>query len=164
MKFCYNCGAKLKNGAKFCGECGTELAVIEKDEKGKKVVKEAKIDEEKEKKTQESSSLKGSYYNENIKTSKVVNESKEDENIPTYICIASLIFTFLGSLIPIARGLSLLIGLGLMVYVRIVYPKSTFGKVLMWLYIVFYTIVIILIILLVVACSRTCEGFISRFF
>ena len=162
MNFCYNCGAKLRKGAKFCKECGIELAIKEIEEN--KVVKEAKIDEEKETKKQESSSIKGSYYNDNIKTSKVVNDSKEDENTPTYLCIISLLFTFLGSLLPLVRGVSLLIGLGIMVYVRVAYPKSTFGKVLMWFYIIFYIIVIALLILFIITCSKACEGFFSNIF
>ena len=42
--------------------------------------------------------------------------------------------------------------LGLMIYVRIKYPKSTFGKVLMWIYIACAIMVVILTIIVMVAC------------
>ena len=146
MKYCFNCGNKLKKGDKVCSECGTKLDTFKEE----KVVKEAKIesetvkDEVKNEKKEDTSSLKGSYHNDNIKTSHVVNESSTDADTPIYLCIASLICTFiLTPLMPFLKGLPLLIGLGLMVFVRISYPKSTFGKVLMWLYIILYVIAII---------------------
>lgn len=59
-------------------------------------------------------------------------------------------------------GLLLLIaGIGLMIYVRVKYPKNTFGKVIMWLYIVLAIFSIIALIITMVICysaMATCGG------
>ena len=50
----------------------------------------------------------------------------------------------------------------LMIHVRVKYPKNTFGKVLMWLYIIYLVLMAIAVIALIVACyqcAQTCRGF-----
>ena len=57
---------------------------------------------------------------------------------------------FLYGISNLATGLLSLVSIGLMVYVRIKYPKNTFGKVIMWLYIAFLCIPILLALLFIV--------------
>ena len=40
----------------------------------------------------------------------------------------------------------------LMIYVRVTYPKNTFGKILMWVYIAFFVLTVVAIILLAWFC------------
>ncbi len=164
MKYCYNCGNKLKKGDIVCGKCGIELTDNKKEIKDAKVVEEKEVKKEieeveevkEEEKENTTSSTKGSYRNENIKTSNVVNSSDSDEDVPVYLCIASLVCSFILPWFLPVKILYPLIGLGLMIFVRVTYPNNTFGKVLMWIDIIAYTLAILFIILVVVACSKTC--------
>ena len=52
-------------------------------------------------------------------------------------------------------------GLGVMIIARVKYPKSSYAKILMWVYITLYIITIVMIIIAVVACIwlfESCVG------
>ncbi len=66
-----------------------------------------------------------------------------------------------GNILGIAGLLLLIAGIGLMIYVRVKYPTNTFGKVIMWLYIVLAILSIIALIITMVVCysaMATCGG------
>jgi hypothetical protein len=58
----------------------------------------------------------------------------------------------IGTLLAGILGLSELAGFILMIYVRVKYPKNTFGKVLMWLYIIWLIMMVIAAILVIATC------------
>lgn len=68
----------------------------------------------------------------------------------------SVITTKIGSILSTFSGLGVIAGLVLMIYVRVKYPKNTFGKVLMILYIVAIALALIAIIVVIIACSIAC--------
>ena len=82
------------------------------------------------------------------------------------------IFTYLSHLIPISEfissGLTELLsicGFVLMILIRVNYPQNEFGKILMWLYIVFTIIMIIVIVFFAIftfwaftSCITQCPG------
>lgn len=53
-------------------------------------------------------------------------------------------------ILPYLGGLCCLVSLILMIVVRVKYPKNTFGKVLMWLYIVVYALYVIMVLVVVI--------------
>ena len=63
-----------------------------------------------------------------------------------YSSVADFVMNILASLVL----LGIIAGIALMIYVRVKYPRNTFGKVLMWLYIVIAILsaIVILIVLL----------------
>ena len=50
----------------------------------------------------------------------------------------------------------LIAALVIIIFVRVKYPKNTFGKVLMWIYIVFFAIFIIIIAAIIISCGLAC--------
>ena len=44
-----------------------------------------------------------------------------------------------------------------MIVARVKYPKSTFAKILMWVYIVLFILAIVAAVLIVAACFYTCS-------
>ena len=110
----------------------------------------------------------------------------DDERKANVFCIASLICVFLprvlqflgyllfGTLLQqvgresvlydrISGALSalgilfLIVGIVLVIYVRVKYPKNIFGKVLMWIYIVLAVLILIAFIVMLVACTLACS-------
>ena len=71
------------------------------------------------------------------------------EYLPEDSTITQVAWLILGGI----TTFSPLLSLGMMIYVRVKYPKSTFGKVLMWLYIAFVVIAVIAIIVVCAACA-----------
>ena len=71
----------------------------------------------------------------------------------------ALVFEYLkiemNDLIENVTGIFPLIGLIMMVYVRVKYPKNVLGKVSMWLYIATFVISIVLLVVAIVACGIT---------
>lgn len=71
----------------------------------------------------------------------------------------ALVFEYLkiemNDLIENVTGIFPLIGLIMMVYVRVKYPKNVLGKVSMWLYIATFVISIVLFVVAIVACGIT---------
>ncbi len=71
----------------------------------------------------------------------------------------ALVFEYLkiemNDLIENVTGIFPLIGLIMMVYVRVKYPKNVLGKVSMWLYIATFVISIILLVVAIVTCGIT---------
>lgn len=65
---------------------------------------------------------------------------------------------FLGNLIDIIFTVAEIAGVVLMLYVRIKYPKSRFGKVVMWLYIIALIIIILFIIFIITVCDGCMGG------
>ena len=142
--YCINCGNKLSDTDRFCPECGTEN-------------------------TTGTNITPVSNTQTNNQTVNNNNEmSPEDKKNADMLCVISLICTFGGSLVtavfpPAAAitGIMPLAGLILMIVARVKYPKSTFAKVLMWLYIVLYVMAVLAVILmvyaLVIACTN-CPG------
>jgi len=68
--------------------------------------------------------------------------------------ILSGIFEFIFTLAEI-------LGVVLMLYVRIKYPKNIFGKVVMWLYIIALVIIILLIIFVITLCDGCITGLVG---
>lgn len=54
-----------------------------------------------------------------------------------------------------------ILGVVLMLYVRIKYPKNIFGKVVMWLYIIALVIIILLIIFVITLCDGCITGLVG---
>lgn len=61
-----------------------------------------------------------------------------------------------GMLGGVASTALLIAALVIIIYVRVKYPKNTFGKVLMWIYIVLFAIFIIIIAAAIIACGVAC--------
>ena len=68
------------------------------------------------------------------------------------------LFSFLSSLIGFCFHIARILGVVLMIYVRIKYPKNVFGKVLMWIYIIVLVIIILFIIFIMVLCNGCIDG------
>ena len=138
--YCKNCGKKLEEGKKFCPNCGTK-----------------KEDEE-------------------VIAVTVENDpTKKDENhLANVLCTISLCLYFGGSTVigvlvamlsvtpftgPLAGLLSLLSGLCpiaayvLMIIARVKCPKSTYAKVVMWIYIALFIMSLIALVVIMVTCA-----------
>ena len=50
----------------------------------------------------------------------------------------------------------------IIIYVRVKYPKNTFGKVLMWIYIVMFVLYIITMAVIIIACGIACSACIDE--
>ena len=59
----------------------------------------------------------------------------------------------LNDLMQNITGLLPLIGLIIMVFVRVKYPKNILGKVSMWLYIIFFVVTVVLLVAVIIACG-----------
>lgn len=148
--FCSNCGTKIDEGNSFCTNCGTHI--------------------------------EENVVNQNINTDNKIKEmTEEDKKRANLLSTLSLVCGFLAPgilsalaylLVDYIEGLSSIIyslvsiastaGLVLMIIVRVKYPKSVFGKVVMWIYIVSYILAIIAVVLLIIACVSClsqCKGY-----
>lgn len=72
--------------------------------------------------------------------------------------VVASVFRFLDSFLGVLSGIGHILGLVIMIYVRIKYPKNVFGKVVMWLYIIAIVLVVLFIILLMVLCNGCMDG------
>lgn len=75
--------------------------------------------------------------------------------------VSSGIISILSVFFAAIAGLGNLAAFVLMIYVRVKYPKNTFGKVLMWLYIIgliFYILAIILAVVMCAMCLNTIQS------
>lgn len=147
--YCKNCGKKLEDNKKFCANCGTKKEVEE--------IVEVKVEND---------------------------PTKKDENhLANVLCTISLCLYFAGSTVigilvmmlsaipftgPLAGLLSLASGLCpiaayvLMIIARVKCPKSTYAKVVMWIYIVLFILSVIALIIMMVACAgllASCAGY-----
>lgn len=101
-------------------------------------------------------------------------ETPEDKKKANTMCIISLVLAFCVNPVIVAfsrngddnisflNGISSIVALILMIYVRVKYPKNTFGKVLMIVYIVFFVLGLISLILMIAMCAscmKDCHGF-----
>ncbi len=68
--------------------------------------------------------------------------------------IVSTFYNVFSALLYLAR----IVGFGIMIYVRMKYPKNLFGKVLMWIYIIMLVLLVLLIIFIAVLCNGCVEG------
>ncbi len=68
--------------------------------------------------------------------------------------VSEMIFA-IGSCASLAMGIAALV---IMIYVRVKYPKNTFGKVLMWVYIVLFALYIIAMVAFIIACGIACAA------
>lgn len=151
MKYCEKCGNKIEEGADFCTSCGNSL----------KPVQQNNIQKNKQPLSPE----------DNKKANMLCGLSLLlSYGIPglgaflSYLASSnSTIIQYLGNLISSVVGLSSIAGIVIMIIVRIKYPQNTFGKVLMWVYIVEYILLIILGIVIVIACSAAISDF-NNFF
>lgn len=156
---CKNCGIEITEDCKFCTNCGTPIG---------------------ETTTQENNSTPSTQKVEPTQT--IVNNNVntlEDDKKANKLCIISLVLKYVPSILiggvysavdssnSIANALTLLLGLGplaaliLMIYVRVKYPKNTFGKVLMWLYIIEIVFSLIAIVIIMITCAgilNSCKG------
>ena len=158
--FCQKCGAKINEGDSFCTQCGTPVEI----ETPKDNTVTNQTDKPKD------------VFDENIKGNK--------------LCIISLILKygvlaigggiiellshfinnisvntsdFIVATLFVIVGICSLTAFVLMVIVRIKYPKNTFGKVLMWIYIIEIILAIIAIVMLFLACIA-CVNSLDNFF
>ncbi len=162
---CSKCGTEISEELNFCPNCGNNLK-----ENGAPNITEANIIEETPKNEEivNDDPLKGSYEipKDNNVSQSVQQPDQNDDQLPTTLCIISLVLYFLGSVVaglipglgPIFRLLSPLVAIGIMIYVRVKYPNNTFGKVLMILYIVLTILAIIGFILVVMLCKSVVQS------
>lgn len=68
------------------------------------------------------------------------------------------LFSFLNSVFSILFTLARILGVVLMIYVRIKYPRNIFGIVLMWIYIIILILTILFIIFIMVLCNGCMDG------
>ncbi len=140
--YCKNCGKELSSEDKFCSNCGLGN----------------KLDPD----NNQTNTLKDNETSAN--SSGTINDKEDREcNI---LCIISLICLFINSGVlsiygtkldeansfSSILGLAPLVGVVLMIVARVKYPKKTFPKVLMWIYIVNIIIFIIFFIMFFVLC------------
>lgn len=143
---CAKCGEELKQGNRFCTNCGTSIVP------GTPV--------------NTLNYATAASYGQN----KVVNVVAEDENKKANrLCVYSLLCYFVGPIIfailsvllnLIFQGLGTFLSLGstiskIAAYVfigmaRVKYPRNTFSKVLMWVYIALFLLGLLLAIVIVV--------------
>ncbi len=123
--YCGNCGNPLKNGDKYCEKCGSPVST-----------------------------------DYNMNTPQIQNNQKAEDQTTAniLILIAFILFfpvSFLSNSIGIygLNGISYLVGLTLLIYTRVKYPKNIFAKVLMWLVIIFTIIFIIFVFITFISCS-----------
>lgn len=139
--YCKNCGKKLEDSKSFCGNCGTKQEVEE--------IIEVKVEND---------------------------PTKKDENhLANVLCTISLCLYFGGStvigiligilsaaplitgplmsLLSIASGLCPIAAYVLMIIARVKCPKSTYAKVVMWIYIALFILSIIVFLIMLVACT-----------
>ncbi len=149
---CIKCGKELNEGDKFCRDCGQ------------------KVEDVKQSEAQNSQSQTQSQ----VQTQEVVKEEKRIvssmEN-DTFLCIISLACYFGGPIITwllniisykipfmaiFNRITSLLplFAFGLVIYTKVKYPKSTFAKTLLIIYIVLFAISLILLFVFIVSCIK----------
>ena len=76
---------------------------------------------------------------------------------PEYSDIPSIIMNILGTI----DTLGVIAGIAMMIYVRVKYPGNTFGKVLMWLYIILAALAVILFIIYMVVALVACISCLS---
>lgn len=112
------------------------------------------------------------YENKNL------NLNNNNESLPNFLCgislvcmyVPTLLLTILTSIeinfdymsvLNIFASLTSLAAWIIMIYVRVKYPKNTFGKVLMWFYIFSTVISIVRMIIIMVLCGASFEAFIS---
>lgn len=62
------------------------------------------------------------------------------------------------NIIGAGSGLSIIAGIVLMIIVRVKYPNNTFGKVVMWLFIVLTVLAVISVILMIAFLWTLCKG------
>ena len=159
---CQKCGTIINDGDSFCTQCGTPVKIETSNEKIVTNQPEQSKD----------------VFDENIKGNKLCILSLILKYAVGFIgggiielfsnifpsvsdSVADLIFGTLFSLV----GISSLAAFVLMVVVRVKYPKNTFGKVLMWIYIVeiiLAIIAIVLIFLMCMACANSLDEFFSN--
>ena len=150
MKYCNKCGAPLGEGVKFCTGCGN------------------KIEEQKEMKVTVSNS-DGLSEEDNKKATKLgVISICMYFGGPILSYIVSLFVSIIMSAISYSANEAAVLGAAvfsivvgiitfgiriaswvLMIIMRIKYPKNTFGKILMWIYIALLVLRIILIAIII---------------
>ncbi len=152
--YCKNCGKELGNEDKFCSNCGLENKLDPDNNK---------IDTLKDNETTTDKNVPIGDKPINGDNNSI--SDKEDRECNT-LCIISLICLFInGGILSIygtklsesssfsnVLGLAPLVGVVLMIVARVKYPKKTFPKVLMWIYIVNIIIFIIFFIMFFVLC------------
>lgn len=156
---CKNCGIEITEDCKFCTNCGTPVEEVQNTTPSTQTVEDNRIE---------------------IQNAVNINTSVEDDKKANKLCIISLVLKYVPSIIiggvygasvdssnSIANALTLLLGLGplaaliLMIYVRVKYPKNTFGKVLMWLYIIEIVFSLIALVIIMITCAgilNSCKG------
>lgn len=153
--YCINCGKEVKKGTKFCSNCGT---------------KQEEIVEKKE---------------EIVATQPVEAKEEPNNHLANVLCTISLCLYFIGPWVfyflayvcgmatranyenPLAMMFATLgtfSGLAayvLMIIARVKCPKSTYAKVVMWIYIGLFILSIISLVVLMVTCAgilAECSG------
>lgn len=135
--FCEKCGEKIKEGNSFCTNCGTPKKLINKVEQ-----------------------------TEVVQNNVVVDEDNKKANL---LCIISLLCYFvgpiifflvsvvlallsktLGTIFNVLVGAPRIAGIVLMIVARIKYPKNTFAKVLMWIYIGFACVAVLIALFFII--------------
>ena len=148
--YCSNCGKEIKEDEKFCQNCGKEI-VRDGNVKEEVVLEAERVDE----------------VNNNVEADPNLDKSKEefDNSQANLLCTISLILMYgvwvLSMFIPAAStvsSISSIAAIVLMIVARVKYPKNTFAKVLMWLYIATVIIYVLLMIAIIIACGIACAN------
>ena len=145
--YCPNCGNKSENEDKFCAFCGYRLDKNLKNENSNK-------------------------------TDTNIISSSSNTKIPLVLSLISLVcffgnmyilailykmlgilnFTYNYNDIEYLSSLLPIIGVILSIICRIKYPHYTFGKIIMWIYIVLIVFYILFFIFIIIACNIMCSG------
>ena len=147
--YCSKCGENIQNGDNFCANCGETVFV-------------------------DSNVNMPQVYGVN---KNITLENQKDKNVD-FLCILSLVigmvlptlFNFVDGLLKSKKllavsnflnsiiGLFSIAGLVLMIIIRVKYPKNKFGKILMWIYIVFFVLSFLVLFVTLLACFTSCYG------
>ena len=143
--FCEKCGSKLTPGDAFCTQCGAPIPETKKEV----VVQSVEDPEDKKKANMLCTISLILKYGMGL----IVGVTS---GVFSTIASSSTSHTAISSINAVLASLSGIAGLGafvLMIVVRVKYPKNTFGKVIMWIYIIELILSILAAIILIVACA-----------
>ncbi len=141
--FCRNCGKEVPKDSKFCSSCGQlQEVAIEKP-----IVKEEK-DNNRLANILCSISL-GLYFGFPILSVIMYGIAYGFSTSDA----TSTLSGFFGSIISILSSLATLAAYVLMIVARVKCPKSTYAKVVMWIYIVLFAMSLITLIVIIFACA-----------
>lgn len=142
--FCRKCGKEVPKDSKFCPACGELQEVV----KEVPAVKKEEVTNNHLANVLCSISL-GLYFGMPILSFIMYIFAYGF----SYSDSTSLLTNFFGSIISIISSLSTIAAYVLMIIARVKCPKSTYAKVVMWIYIALFAISLITLIVIIFACA-----------